>query len=190
MSSTITETATSSTVTPQLILFARGVIAILSAWPVLRLAVDQNWGGPESAAKRTYLASEIVDAFESRQLDQDDVEDLILQSLAEEFELVVEDGSSEKVASDVVKLWGEVSEGKSDMVLGLEAIADKFKGKKVIAEVEEGNGDSDWEDDESGEEDGGDDAPQLLVPQSLPSRPEPVVDEEGFTLVQGKGKKQ
>ncbi|KDQ14236.1 hypothetical protein BOTBODRAFT_354212 [Botryobasidium botryosum FD-172 SS1] len=191
MSSSIAESPTPSAVAPKLVLFARGVIAILSVWPVLRLAVDQNWGGPESAAKRTYLASEIVDAFESasRQLNQDDVEDLVLQALAEEFEVVVEDGSSEKVARDVVRLWAEVSEGKTDMVISLEAIADKIRGKKVVAEVEEGNGDSDWEDDESGEEDGDDDAPQLIAPQTQSSRPEPVVDEDGFTLVQGKGKK-
>jgi pre-rRNA-processing protein TSR2 len=47
------------------LLFARGVIARLSIWPVLQAAVDSSWGGPKSAQKRTWLASEIVDAFEA-----------------------------------------------------------------------------------------------------------------------------
>jgi pre-rRNA-processing protein TSR2 len=50
---------------PTLVLFARGVIARLEVWPALRVAVEQNWGGPSSREKRLWLASEIVDAFDT-----------------------------------------------------------------------------------------------------------------------------
>ena len=49
-----------------LVAFARGVIARLAVWPVLRLAVQENWGGPKAEDKRTWLAPEIVDAFETQ----------------------------------------------------------------------------------------------------------------------------
>src|SRR5436309_2468399 len=112
------------------VLFARGVIAILDKWPVLKLAIDEGWGGPSSVSKRRWLASVIVDEFESRTLDQDDVEDLILQVMADEFEVEIEDGSSETIARAIVKLWGDVAEGREDVVLELEAQAERVKGKK------------------------------------------------------------
>jgi pre-rRNA-processing protein TSR2 len=43
-----------------LVLFAR-----LEHWPALRVAVEQGWGGPSSHDKWHWLASEIVDAFDS-----------------------------------------------------------------------------------------------------------------------------
>jgi pre-rRNA-processing protein TSR2 len=68
------------------LIFARGVIARLALWPVLRAAVDNAWGGTSSAQKRTWLASEIVDAFESslssksaEEPDEDYVTIMILQ---------------------------------------------------------------------------------------------------------------
>ncbi|RDX43046.1 hypothetical protein OH76DRAFT_1447465 [Lentinus brumalis] len=170
------------------ILFARGVIARLASWPALRIAVDQLWGGPDSAAKRTWLAGVLVDDFEGAAPDEDYVEDRLLQVMADEFDTVLEDGSAEGVAKDLVRLWAEVAQGRDALVREFEERADKLKGKTVQAE--EGAGDaSDWE-DESGEEgedgDGAEgEAPRLL---ERPQKEEPEVDEDGFTTVKGKGK--
>ena len=103
------------------ILFARGVIARLAYWPALRIAVDQLWGGPESAAKRTWLASVLVDDFEDAPSaadtpDADYVEDRFLQVMADEFDAVLEDGSAEAVAKDLVRLWAEVALGRDALV--------------------------------------------------------------------------
>jgi len=56
---------------------------------------------------------------------------------------------------------------------------------------EDGGGDDDddeWEDEEEGGDGDEDEAPQLSQaagdPQQRPSKPEPVVDEDGFTLIQ------
>lgn len=49
-----------------MLLFSRGMLALFNLWPALRLAVDEQWGGPESEAKRTWFVSVIVDEFESR----------------------------------------------------------------------------------------------------------------------------
>ncbi|KAI0084167.1 Pre-rRNA-processing protein TSR2-domain-containing protein [Irpex rosettiformis] len=181
--------APTATPSPVSVLFARGVIARLATWPALRISVDQSWGGPDSSAKRTWLASVIVDAFEEEDPKPDAtyVELTLLQVMEDEFDTVLEDGSAEIVATDIAKLWAEVQNGNDVLVKRLEEEADKAKGRKI--EVEEAPADnSDWE-DESGEESDGDedDAPMLVEPETKSAKPEPEIDEDGFTTVKGKG---
>jgi pre-rRNA-processing protein TSR2 len=186
--------------------FARGVLAIVELWPALRLAVSEQWGGTESEDKRTWIASSIIDLFEealtapsiedtTAPIDQDDLADMLHGMILDEFEADLDDGSPDGVATDVIKLWTEVISGKQDMVVELEGLAEKNRGKKVQAVNQGGD-----EDDESGSEDDSedddgegkdekmdvDDQPPKLVERKEPQ--EPVVDEDGFTLVQGKGK--
>ena len=173
---------------PTLVLFARGVIARLELWPALRIAVEQGWGGPDSLAKRRWLASELVDAFDPEPQDADYVALMLAQVLEDEFGASIEDGSVEAVAADVVGLWG----AGEDTVREWERKAEGARGKRVdVREVVDKGGDGEdeeeWEDE--GVEDGDEDeAPQLLGeasdPQQRPSKTEPVVDEDGFTLVQ------
>lgn len=173
---------------PTLVLFARGVIARLELWPALRIAVEQGWGGPDSLAKRRWLASELVDAFDPEPQDADYVALMLAQVLEDEFGASIEDGSVEAVAADVVGLWG----AGEDTVREWERKAEGARGKRVdVREVVDEGGDGEdeeeWEDE--GDEDGDEDeAPQLLGeasdPQQRPSKTEPVVDEDGFTLVQ------
>ncbi|KAF8075729.1 Pre-rRNA-processing protein TSR2-domain-containing protein [Lyophyllum atratum] len=173
---------------PSSVLFARGVIARLAVWYTLRIAVQEGWGGPGAAEKRTWLAGEIVDAFEGQAQTPDDqyIEELLLQIMADEYEAVLEDGSAESVAQDIVRIWEETRVGKQDSVLKFEELADKVKGKKAEFQQAPTDEDEEWEDedeDESGEDDGEDEAPQLLQPAQNPPRNEPEVDEDGFTLV-------
>ncbi|KAH9916797.1 Pre-rRNA-processing protein TSR2-domain-containing protein, partial [Fomitopsis serialis] len=169
------------------ILFARGVLARLAIWPALRLAVAENWGGPDGAQKRTWLASVLVDAFEQEHPPPDVpyVEDTLLQVMEDEFETALEDGSAEAVARDVVQMWEAVQGGSAEMVEKFEGLADKVKGKKV--QVEEVAGDEDDWEDGSGSEDGSEDeegeAPMLLDQQSKAHAQEREVDEDGFTVV-------
>jgi len=173
---------------PSLILFARGVIARLELWPALRIAVEQGWGGPDSSAKRRWLASVLVDAFDTQQPEPDAeyVTLMLAQVLEDEFGASIEDGSVEAVAVDVVRLWG----AGEDAVREWERKADGARTKRVeVREVVDEGGDEEddeeWEDEEDEDED---EAPQLLGaagdPQQRPSKSEPVVDEDGFTLVQ------
>lgn len=175
---------------PALILFARGVIARLEQWPALRIAVEQGWGGPESRAKQRWLVSELVDAFDDQQQQQptpdaEYVALMLAQVLEDEFGASVEDGSVEAVAADVVALWG----AGEDAVREWERKAEGARAKRVDVREEVVDGDDDddegeWEDEEEDE----DEAPQLLRAagdsQQRPSKPEPVVDDDGFTLVQ------
>ncbi|KAG9050875.1 hypothetical protein FS837_001529 [Tulasnella sp. UAMH 9824] len=182
---------------PDLVLFARGVIALLTSWPVLRIAIAEAWGGPESLEKRTFLASEIVDAFEDAQRrsrtapDLDDVEVLILQAMAEEFNCEIEDGSSEGLAREIVGLWKDVREGRGvEQVERLEGVALQASASQVQS-TRQGDDGSDSEDDEdegseSDDQMETDEAP-ALVPQKTTRELE--VDEDGFTMVRRGGRR-
>ena len=136
------------------VLFARGVIARLAIWATLRIAVKENWGGPGASSKRTWLASVIVDAFEEQKPIPDDqyIEELLLQVMSDEYETVIEDGSAEAVAVDIVRLWDETQIGKGDLVVKFEELAEKARGKtpnvqeQVVSEDDDDD-DDDWDDE-------------------------------------------
>jgi len=183
----MSSTSTSAAPLPTSILFARGVIARLKCWPALRIAVDQEWGGPQSAEKRTWIASLIVDGFEEQDPLPDDqyIEELLLQVMEDEFMANLEDGSAEGVAKDIVGLWEDVHAGKQDLVARFEEQAEALKGKMPQVQEEVCSG-SDWEDDGDGVE--SEEAPQLLDREETAVKDGPQVDEDGFTLVQSKTK--
>ncbi|RSH94867.1 hypothetical protein EHS25_004673 [Saitozyma podzolica] len=198
---------------PLILLFARGVLSLLDLWPALTIAVAEEWGGPESAEKKTWVASTIIDEFETRaklpadpsaslppnvndsQLDHDDLADMLNQMMSDEFEANIEDGSIDLVVGDILRLWRDVltpPEGSTAeiVIAALETKAGEVrktgikatKGAEVEVDSDEESGSG------SDEEENGmdvDEAPQL-VPRE---RQEPVVDDDGFTLVQ-KGSKR
>lgn len=140
--------------------------------------------------------------------DSEYIETLLLQILADEFETHLEDGTAETVADDLCAMWAECQEDtttpNSQLVDKFQDIAEKLKGRKTTAVVQASPADavltsgefrededewaSDSDDEDQMDVDGDEPAPQL-VDQSIPrEKPEPVVDEDGFTLVQKKGR--
>lgn len=163
---------------------------------MLWITVNHGWGGPESTGKRTWLASVIVDAFEEQVPLPDAyyVEETLLQVLADEFEMVLEDDSVEGIAKDIVQLWDDSHFGKLDLLESLEKRMEILRGKKMLVQegretVDEMDEDEDENEDEDDEGDWKDEpkVPQLLDHQAASSK-EPVIDEDGFTLVHRKGK--
>jgi pre-rRNA-processing protein TSR2 len=177
------------------VLFARGVIARLAIWATLRIAVKENWGGPGASSKRTWLASVIVDAFEEQKPIPDDqyIEELLLQVMSDEFETVIEDGSAEAVAVDIVRLWDETQIGKGDLVFNYEELAEKVRGKMPDVQeqvVSDDCDDLDDDDDDEDEEGDGEEAPRLVErPLSRQGIKQPEIDEHGFTMVKGKARR-
>lgn len=207
---------------PTIVLFARGTLAILDLWPALTIAVSEQWGGSESAEKKTWIASTLIDEFESRAtylpipvpdssapsvvgpvvdpadandppLDQDDIIDLLTQIMEDEFEARLEDGSIEAVASDVVRLWKDLlTEEKPEIIV--EALERKANEVRRTG-VQVSKGAQDEDDSSSGEEGDemevdGDEAPQLVAREERREKQEPVVDDDGFTLVQKGGRRR
>jgi len=185
---------------PEDVLFARGVIARLAIWPTLRVAVQEGWGGPSSVAKRTWLASEVVDAFTSPGAssgtpDEQWIEEMLLQVMADEYEVRVEDGSAEGVSRDIVKLWETSRTGDVlGVVEGFEKKAESMSKTRTqtvtVVDTEEVDGDSDGDDEDWEDEDAGDDAEEApqLVDSRRREKEEPEVDEDGFTMVKKKGR--
>lgn len=182
-------------------------IAVEQGWGQGQGQGTTTGGGPSPRERRLWLASEIVDAFDNdNDSDNDNDNDgdlsraptrarartpdaeyialMLAQVVEDEFDATFEDGSVEAVAEDIVKLWG----AGEDVVGVWERKAEGVRGKKVDVQAEVGSdGDEDeWEDEESGEE-GEEGAPQLMPAAAelqRPARPRPIIDEDGFTLVQ------
>ncbi|KAF8590261.1 hypothetical protein K439DRAFT_1403931 [Ramaria rubella] len=181
---------------PALVSFARGTIATLKLWPALRFAVEGSWGGPESAQKQTWLASSVVDAFEEATNKNEAipdaiyVEEMLLQVLADEFDVVIEDGSAQPVAAAIVKLWQEtMHDGTIEGVTMAEALVEQLRGTKIVVDEKDASDEEyQWDDDEDGSDSETEEVPQLMEQPPDKSRAEPKVDEDGFTMVKGRGK--
>jgi len=118
-------------------------------------------------------------------LDAEYIAVMLAQVVEDEFDASFEDGSVEAVAADIVGLWG----ASEEVVREWERRAEGARGKSVnLQEVVDDE--DEWEDEESessGDDgDGGEEVPQLMSPAVSTLRSaklEPVVDEDGFTLV-------
>jgi pre-rRNA-processing protein TSR2 len=80
--------------------FTHAAALIIHLWSALDLAVQNQWGGPDSGDKRDWLAAVVVDMFSfppGKSVDVDDVEEVLLQVMEDEFDVVLEDGSAGQV---------------------------------------------------------------------------------------------
>ncbi|KAK4453885.1 Pre-rRNA-processing protein TSR2 [Podospora aff. communis PSN243] len=193
--------------------FEQGVAFALHLWPALTLAVQNNWGGPDSSDKRDWFAGAIVDLFPdlskpattstttsantpqqptaTEEPDQADVETVLLQVMLDEFEVNVDDDSAFEVAEQVMRVRGEVLKGgpKFEELEGLRRKFEARKGTKVVGvltKAEDEDADTDWDtdDDEEGSED--EDEEMGDAPPVVKEKEATEVDEDGFTKVSRK----
>jgi pre-rRNA-processing protein TSR2 len=179
----------------------------LWSWPALSLAIQNAWGGSAQVSndKREWFAGEVSELLTSNppQLaDVDDLEEVLLQVMVDEFEVVVDDDSAEVTARGI---WSGLNKLKSGDTSELNAMYVKWQekqkkgGDKIVGVVrgEDKDGDeTDWDeeddDDDEQEWDGFPDRADVDMDEAPPlarSKPEPEVDEEGFTKVVGKKKR-
>ncbi|KAB5542993.1 Pre-rRNA-processing protein TSR2-domain-containing protein [Coniochaeta sp. 2T2.1] len=192
--------------------FEQGVAYALHLWPDLTLAVQNNWGGPDSSDKRDWFAGAVVDLFPDltkpkpsttpsastsstaeessgaavEEPDSAYVEEFLLQVMLDEFEVNVDDDSSFEVAEQILRVRGECLKGKFDgEVEQLRRRWDGLKGKKVeFKKGEDEEGETDWDSESEDDEEDGEDVEMGEAPALVSKeKEEPVVDEEGFTMV-------
>ncbi|KAJ9123988.1 hypothetical protein QFC22_000780 [Naganishia vaughanmartiniae] len=152
-------------------------------------AIQQELGSIEAATSLQASASGSHPLDDV--VDQDELADCLIAAMQEAFEVDLEDGSDETVAKDIIKLWKQLVRGNTTMMLEVEALAASKAGQKVKAsgqdgeqEVDEdGNPVDDDEDEDMETDDDEEDAPKLVDTKANEPK-EPVVDEDGFTLVQ------
>lgn len=181
--------------------FEQSVALSLALWPALSLAVQNNWGGPDSADKRDWFAGQVAEAFpaftpktisataappaatDDSEPDAEYIEEMLLQVMVDEFEVAVDDESSYDVAMEIIRLRGQCRSGNFEEVDRLLERYVAKKGQKVVMKKgEDEEQDTDWDDtDGSGDEDEEmDEAPALVEKKE---KFEPEVDEDGFTKV-------
>lgn len=179
--------------------FEQSVALSLGLWPALTLAVQNNWGGADSADKRDWFAGVIAEAFPSfatptttsssttaaavvDEPDTEYIEELLLQIMLDEFEVAVDDDSSFDVAAELIRLRGQCRAGNFEEVERLEARWTAAKGRKVVMEAG-----AEKDQDTEGSESEGDDSDEEMEDAPGPAEPrerrEPEVDEDGFTKV-------
>lgn len=185
--------ATASSPNPQQLqaAFDHGTWYILSLWPALQVACQNHWGGPNCDDKRDWFAGAVSDLFTERpDTDFEDLVEVLLQVMQDEFDTRVEDDSEEEVARMILVLRKRLSEEQN--LAAFQEIEQRWKNrgkmktdvKVVDGEVEVGEDDDDWEGFEDEDEDvdiGG----VSLNPTSTArkEKPEPEIDEDGFTKV-------
>lgn len=156
-------------------------------WPALTLAVQSSWGGPTSSDKRDWFCGAISELFVDRpETDAEDVEEVLIQVMNDEFDVVVDDESAGDVADKICELRGECLQGEYGR---LQAMWDVWGERKdrasLFRKVDAKDEDQETDDDEDDEEDVDmEEAPSLV--RSTREKPAAEVDEEGFTKVVGK----
>lgn len=181
--------------------FDLSIALALSTWSALTYAVQNSWGGPESAEKRDWFAGAVSDLFQSTpDADVDYVEEFLLQIMNDEFDVNVEDGSGEEIAAKMVGLRKLTLQGDFTMVDEMYAkwIERQKKGGDAIKFQHVANGDddedTDWDsgDMDSDDDEGGDDTVMDEAPALAKAPKEkvlPKVDEEGFIEVVGRNRR-
>ncbi|KAJ9364259.1 putative pre-rRNA processing protein [Paecilomyces variotii] len=176
-----------------------GISLALNNWPALTLAVQSSWGGPASADKRDWFCGAISDLLNDRpETDAEDLEDVLIQVMNDEFDVVVDDGSAGDVAVQIMEMRAQTQRGEFGEIRAMyEAWKEKMDKKGANAaglfrkvDARDEDQETDEDEDEDDEEEGDvemDEAPALT--RAPRERVEPEVDEEGFTKVVGKKKR-
>ncbi|XP_030534812.1 pre-rRNA-processing protein TSR2 homolog [Rhodamnia argentea] len=174
-------------------IFREGIALTLSRWSALQMAVDNEWGGPNSRQRADELGHEIFAWFtQSKEpLYFDDLEDLLHDAMIS-LNTVAEDGSVEEVAEKLLIMHEECLEGNFTAIEKLREASLKRVAPAHIKQVVEGE----EEEEDSDSEDMMDDSPYMMVdaPKAQPSptavnkagdegRPPQTADSDGWTVV-------
>ncbi|KAL4955960.1 Pre-rRNA-processing protein TSR2-domain-containing protein [Aspergillus filifer] len=171
-----------------------GITLAINAWPALSLAVTSNWGGPTSSDKRDWLCGAISEMIVDRpETDAEDLEDVLIQVMNDEFDVVVDDESAGEVAVKIMEVRNMVERGEYEGVMAMWEEWERKKGNKNAVTTGFKRGE-DEENETSGEEDSdGDEDMEMGEAPALVRAPreriEPEIDEDGFTKVVGKKKR-
>ncbi|KAL1925565.1 uncharacterized protein VTP21DRAFT_448 [Calcarisporiella thermophila] len=103
---------------PNKVAFTEGVKLLFRTWTALRLAVENEWGGYDSAEKRDWMVDVVVDYFEKKgkKVEPDELEEILLQIMNDEFTVALEDDSAYQIGKDLVKLYNECITGNHSRV--------------------------------------------------------------------------
>jgi pre-rRNA-processing protein TSR2 len=178
--------------------FHAGVTAAMRSWSALRTAVQTEWGGVDSKEKAEFLRTHILESLDYRlpkpKLEIDDLEDHLAVFMEEEFSIVLEDDSEREVSQLIWQLYQSC--GKGDFSLSRQTVASSTNvgnsNEKVAVQCDSDDSDDEMETAttnvqiQAGQYLFG--IPNSEIQKNLPAKPrkpkpEPIVDDDGFTMV-------
>ncbi|GAB4815978.1 hypothetical protein N2152v2_003024 [Parachlorella kessleri] len=184
--------------------FEEGVALAFGRWTALQLGVVNEWGGPSSREKAQALLEDTIDWFyqhKGKDHEYLDLEDLFDEALQVDFNIQAEDDSPYQMARNLVNLYSQVAAGDYSYVEALRqlpnantaAACQRDPAQQGGEEESSSEGDDEDMEGQEGQDMEMDDAPPPGVPlqqqqQEPEQRQQPVVDEDGFQVVQRKGR--
>ena len=93
--------------------FREGLAGILARWTALQLAITNEWGGADSVQKGNEAVEELCDWFLKRKGGKyaEDLEELLIEILGDDFNVQCEDGSPREVARIACQMYEQVAQG-------------------------------------------------------------------------------
>ncbi|KAL8026305.1 hypothetical protein ABFX02_14G017900 [Erythranthe guttata] len=91
---------------------------LLSKWKALEMAVENQWGGPDSILKSHKLASDVLSCLflSKAEVKVEDLENLLHESLLLSFNTEIEDGSIDEVAEQLMNIRDEYLQGNIHII--------------------------------------------------------------------------
>jgi pre-rRNA-processing protein TSR2 len=149
--------------------FRHGLDMIFKKWTGLQLAISYS----DYDTAEEDLVRLTAEFFEESTVEVDELENNLEAFVEEQLECQLEDGSPRQVARHVCEFFQQLKQGNLSMY---EQMTREFGKNIASAEVSDSDADSDLEDEEQ------------KLPQER-KRPDPVIDDDGFELVQ-KGRRR
>lgn len=171
--------------------FELGVCMAIYKWEELATAVENSWGGPTSADKRDWLSGVIIDLFDEKAVDIMLIEETLLYAMVDEFDTEIDNDSALIIGDLILKLYRDCALKNYARVDELYANYQQkqalgARAQKVEISADPNNPDVSDDDDEEEDES----APQLVEEDSMDVDNGPVIDDDGFELVQRKGRRR
>ncbi|AMD22132.1 HGL208Cp [Eremothecium sinecaudum] len=178
--------------------FELGVAMMVYKWDALDIAVENQWGGPESAEKRDWISGIVVELFKKEKIvDVTLVEETLLYAMSDEFETNVEDDSALPIAAGIVSLYRQCEANEYSEIEKLygewQKRSERRASHKAVHVVEDPSNPDVSESEDGSDEEEDEDAMDIEEEDDAgkaDQRDGPIVDENGFQLVQSKGSRR
>ncbi|KAK1945349.1 Pre-rRNA-processing protein TSR2 [Phytophthora citrophthora] len=168
--------------------FEYSVKLALARWTALRMAIEGEWGGGDTRRKYEILLEEILNVFKyNKNVYADAMADNIGGYVESEFGLICEDGSVEEVAELLTILVEECKKSQYDRVKAMhDQVQSLFPIDLKAAKLKR-------QDDGVALAEGSSEALGAISEEAgagMQEPDEPLVDEDGFTMVRRSGRRK
>jgi len=166
--------------------FNTAVDAIFKNWSALQLAVSHGSGGPQSAAKAEWMIEVTENWFyENKELNPYEVTDFLEDIINQEFNLIINDGSSDEIGRLLCEYFVLCGSGSENVLAKIQTLP-----KCDLSKCKVENDDGDVEDMEGLDNEVSDQVEGMEIQNDVVEEPqESLTDPDGFTMVSSRKKK-